>query len=227
MASRPLTIRVSDDLVQRIDAITDNRNRWIVEVLTEALGVHDRAKPLTKEEKRDILRGAKTINDVLTEAILSEAVQRKEFLKTLSDQEFAKLVAGRVPKETTEASDLEADVLSLQSCLRKMPSMHDITNDVSLLKGRLKEVGKELRALRMKVKAAGPQENDEFAQEVFRSAADMVSDWIARGAWPGFGDGGGITPKAYEMIAREARKVVERYYRRSMVTEYRVGGVVK
>lgn len=224
MATQVIHVRVPDEVVARIDAITDNRSNWIAEVVHNALGVHEKAKPLTANEKKEILRGAKTINDVLTEAILSEAVQRKEFLKTLTDSEFAKLVAGRVPKETTEASDLEADVLSLQSCLKKMPSIHDVSSDISALKGRLKQVGKELRALRMKIKAEGPQENDAFAQEVFRSAADMVADWIARGAWPGFGDGGGITPKAYEMISREARKVVEKYYRRSMITDYGTNG---
>ena len=114
--SATITIRLSVDLLERVDASCNgNRNKYIVEAVKEKLNpVKADAFELTEREQRQVVKDAKSLADVMQDLILQETSRRRNFLESMTDEDFAKLVASRLPKEQQSDGDLEANVLSLR-----------------------------------------------------------------------------------------------------------------
>ena len=207
-----LTIRVSPELIERLKAATDNRNKFILEAIEEKLN------PVKlPAEQKNAIRGAKTLTDVMQDLILQEAQRRQNFLSRMDDETFAKLVAGRLPKEQQDAGEIEADVLSLRACLDQLPETADLSDELKKVKGELFKTQRE-RDLNQALLSHGANkiELGELMELVYRSAVEYACDLIARRELPGFGDGGGLTAQAYEEIAADVKKELERLeiYRR-------------
>ncbi len=212
-----LTIRVSPDLITRIKAATDNRNKFILEAIEEKLNPVHLPAELTPTEQKNAIRGAKTLTDVMQDLILQEAQRRQNFLSRMDDETFAKLVAGRLPKEQQDAGEVEADVLSLRACLDQLPDVSDLSDELKKVKGELFKAERE-RDLNRQLLAHGENkvELGELMELVYRSAVEYAADLIARRELPGFGDGGGLTPQAYAEIAADVKAELDRLliYRR-------------
>ena len=110
----PIAVRMSEELVKQIDVVADNRARFIIEAVRYKLDPESFDSPdLTDKEKRDVLRGAKNLSEVMSEALLNETKRRKNFLASMSNEELARLISVRLPKEVDGSANLEADILSL------------------------------------------------------------------------------------------------------------------
>lgn len=212
-----LTIRVTPELLERLKAATDNRNKFILEAIEEKLNPVKLPAELTPTEQKNAIRGAKTLTDVMQDLILQEAQRRQNFLSRMDDETFAKLVAGRLPKEQQDASEVEADVLSLRACLDQLPDTSDLSDELKKVKGELFKTQRE-RDLNKALLEHGANkiELGELMELAYRSAVEYAADLIARRELPGFGDGGGLTPQAYEEIAAEVKKELDllQIYRR-------------
>lgn len=206
-----ISIRVSEDLAERLKKATDNRNVFIVEAIEEKLSPPAPPVELTDTEKRNALKGAKNISDVLQDLILQEAARRKNFLGKMGDDDFARLVVSRLPKEAAADAELEESVLSLKQCLAGLPEVPDITAELTKVKGQLYKTELE-RDFNLKLLAhsQGNAELGELMKLVYEGAVSYVVDLVARKNLPGFGDGGGITDAAYAKIAEEVRGELEK-----------------
>lgn len=206
-----VSIRISEDLSERLKKATDNKNGFIVEAIEEKLAPPAAPVELTDTEKRNALKGAKNISDVLQDLILQEAARRKNFLDTMDDESFARLVVSRLPKEAAADAELEENVLSLKTCLAGLPEVPDITAELTKVKGLLHKTELE-RDFNLKLLAhsQGKAELVELMKLVYEGAVSYVVDLVARKNLPGFGDGGGITDAAYAKIAEEVRGELEK-----------------
>ena len=205
-----VSLRMEPELVERISAATDNRNRFIIEAVKEKLNPVRLDDALTDREKTAAIKGAKNISDLMQDLILQEAARRKNFLNRIDDETFAKLVASRLPKESSGDDDMEKNVLSLRSCLDRMPAVADLTAELAKLKGQLYKAEKE-RDLNLTLlrHADGKAELAELMKLCFNSAVAYAVDLVARNNLPGFGDGGGISELAYSETAEIVRKALE------------------
>jgi len=204
-----ITIRVPVELVDRIKAVSDNRNAFVIEAIKEKLNPVRQEAELTDSEKRAALKGAKNLSDVMQDLILQEAARRKNFLDKMDDETFAKLVASRLPKENADNSDMEKNVLTLQACLDMLPAVEDIAAELNRVKGELFKAERE-RDMNLALLRHGKEQVTlaELMTEVYRGAAEYAVNMIARRNLPGFGDGGGLTDKAYADIAEEVRSAL-------------------
>jgi len=206
-----ISIRVSEDLAERLKKATDNKNGFIVEAIEEKLSPPAPPVELTDTEKRNALKGAKNILDMWEDLILQEASKRKNFLSNIGNEDFAKLVIARLPKAAATDAELEENVLSLKTCLAGLPEVPDITDELTKVKGLLHKTELE-RDFNLKLLAhsKGAAELGELMKLVYEGAVSYVVDLVARKNLPGFGDGGGITDAAYAKIAAEVLEELEK-----------------
>ena len=81
--------------------------------------------------------------------------------------------------------------------------MPDLTAELNRVRGLLFKAEHE-RDMNLKILEHSKNrcELAELMKSIWKGAVEYACDLIARGNFPGFGDGGGITDKAYSDIAR-------------------------
>lgn len=216
MKTFTISVRITEELQERLKG-EPNRNKFIVEAIKEKLALGK--TELSEPEKKMALKGAKNLNDVMQELILQEAARRKNFLEQIDNETFAKLVASRLPKEDRTDGELEADVLSLKSCLERMPEIPDLTQELNRVKGDLFKAERERDLNKALLEhGKGAKELGELMGLVYRSAVEYAVDLVARRNLPGFGDGRGISDRGYADIAELVKDELEKLevYRRKV-----------
>lgn len=211
MVRKSKSFRVSDELLARIDEQSSNRTGFVIDAIKEKLARIENGGVEAKvvaEPNAGVVDG----NAQLTfqKALLAEAKRRPDFLSKLDNDTFAKLFASRLPKDAQTDGELEADVLSLKSCLERMPSMPDLTADLNRVRGLLCKAEHE-RDMNLKILEHNKNKCElaELMKFIWKGAVEYVSEMVARGNLPGFGDGRGITEKAYSEISRKVEGMLE------------------
>ena len=221
MKGTVISLRLSAELLKKIDAVSENRNGFIKEAILEKLSPkpavvsseeEDSAgsAEFTKPEKRTMLKETKNLSDLLHEAMLDRFQREKDILDSMTREDFLKLVAGRLPKESVIDDEIDREVLSLRECLSQLPSIPDITHELNKVKGELFKVKAErdLNIDLLKYSQSGLSAG-EFAGRLFRRVVEYVANLAARNSIPGLGDGGGLTEKGYAAISEVVRREVE------------------
>lgn len=221
MKGTVISLRLSAELLKKIDAVSENRNGFIKEAILEKLSPkpavvsseeEDSAvsAEFTKPEKRAMLKETKNLSDILHEAMLDRLRREKDILDSMTREDFLKLVAGRLPKESVIDDEIDREVLSLRECLGQLPSIPDITHELNKVKGELFKVKAE-RDLNIDLLkySQGSLPAGEFAGRLFRRVVEYVANLAARNSIPGLGDGGGLTEKGYAAISEVVRREVE------------------
>lgn len=208
----PIAVRMTESMVKEIDAVADNRARFIIEAVKYKLDPESfESSDLTDKEKRDVLKGAKNLHEVMSDAILKEAQKRKNFLATMSNEDFAKLVSARLPKEVDGNADLEADVLSLQKCIGNLPSMQDITEELNNAKLEHARLESKLKTAKSILNHVQHKETfQELVENIYRYVIEYTVEMVSRNALPGIGDGGGLSEQGYRDIAARVRTDLEK-----------------
>jgi hypothetical protein len=208
----PIAVRMSEEMVKEIDAIADNRARFIIDAVKYKLDPESfESADLTDREKKDVLKGAKNLHEMMSEALLKEAQRRKNFLASMSNEDLAKLVASRLPKEIDNNADLEGDILSLQKCISALPGMSDITGELNQIKlehSRLESKYKTMKSILNHVQHK--ETFQELVENIYRYVIEYTVEMVARNALPGIGDGGGLTDAGYSEIASRVRSDLEK-----------------
>jgi hypothetical protein len=208
----PVAVRMTEQMIKEIDAVADNRARFIIDAVRYKLDPESfEGSDLTDKEKKDVLKGAKNLHEIMSEALLHEAQRRKNFLAGMSNEDLAKLMSARLPKEIDGNSDLEGDVLSLQKCIAALPGMADITDELNRVKLEYAKLESKYRTARKLLNHV--QHKDTFMElmdGVYRYCIEYVCEMVVRNALPGMGDGGGLTPAAYEAISERVRADLEK-----------------
>jgi hypothetical protein len=208
----PIAVRMSEEMVKEIDAIADNRARFIIDAVKYKLDPESfESSDLTDREKKDVLKGAKNLHEMMSEALLKEAQRRKNFLASMSNEDLAKLVASRLPKEIDNNADLEGDILSLQKCISALPGMEDMTDELNRIKlehSRLESKYKTMKSILNHVQHK--ETFQELVENIYRYVIEYTVEMVARNALPGIGDGGGLTDAGYSEIASRVRSDLEK-----------------
>ena len=212
MKSKVISERLPLELLEKIDELTANRNGFIQEAVAAKLkGVEAiPVKELTDMEKREVLKEGKGLSELLHDAMLKRLQQESDLLNDMPKEEFLKLVAGRLPKEENTDAGLERDVLSLRACLAGMPDMADVTKELNRVKGELFKAEHE-RDLNLALLRHGENKATlgELMSVVYRGAVEYTVELVARNALPGMGEGGGLTERGYDEIARTVKKEMD------------------
>lgn len=208
----PIAVRMTEQMVKEIDAVTDNRARFIIDAVRYKLDPESfEGSDLTDKEKRDVIKGAKNLHEILSEALLHEAQRRKNFLAGMSNEDLAKLISARLPKDLDGQSDLEGDVLSLQKCIALLPGMADVTEELNRVKGEYAKLEARWKTAKHLLNHVQHKETFmELMEGIYRNLIEYVVEMVARNALPGMGDGGGLTDAAYAEIANRVRHDLEK-----------------
>ena len=67
--TKTVTIRLNADLLERIDAVADNRSKFFCEAAMEKLNPVKLDAELTDQEKRNVIKGAKNLSDMMQDLI--------------------------------------------------------------------------------------------------------------------------------------------------------------
>ncbi len=205
MVKKTKSFRISEELLAHIDEHSTNRTAFVVDAIKEKLA---RIENGGKDADVVAAPNAGVVDDNMTmlfqKELMAEARRRPNFLHSLDSETFAKLLASKVSKDSQPDGELEAEVLSLRSCLERMPSIQDLTADLNRVRGLLFKAEHE-RDMNLKILEHNKNKCDlaELMKYIFKSAVEYARELVARGNRPGFGDGGGITDKAYEDISRK------------------------
>lgn len=212
MKGTVISIRIPSDLLERLDAATQNRAAFIKEAIEQKLNPALPTDPdLSCTEKRKLLKDAKTLNDYMKDAMLRRFQKEGEILLDgMPRDEFLKLVAGRLPKESIGDSELEQEVLSLRKCLEEMPGIEDITRELNKMKGLLFKTERE-RDLNLQLLKHSQNKATlaELMETIYRGVVEYVVDLVARNSLPGLGEGGGLTDRGYAEISRKVKQELD------------------
>jgi hypothetical protein len=208
----PIAVRMSEEMVKEIDAIADNRARFIIDAVKYKLDPESfESSDLTDREKKDVLKSAKNLHEMMSEALLKEAQRRKNFLASMSNEDLAKLVASRLPKEIDNNADLEGDILSLQKCIGALPSMTDVTDELNKMKLQYSKLESKYKTMKSILNHVQHKETfQELTENIYRYVIEYTLEMIARNALPGIGDGGGLSEQGYRDIAARVRTDLEK-----------------
>ena len=211
MVRKSKSFRVSEELLARIDEHATNRTGFVIDAIKEKLArIENGGKDVevVAEPNSGVVDGNAMM--LFQKELMNEARRRPNFLRGLDSETFAKLFASRLPKDVQSDGELEADALSLRSCLERMPSMPDLTGDLNRVRGLLCKAEHE-RDMNLKILEHNKNkvELGELMKYIFKAAVEYTCDLVARGNLPGFGDGGGITEKAYSDISRKVEGMLE------------------
>jgi hypothetical protein len=208
----PIAVRMSEEMVKEIDAIADNRARFIIDAVKYKLDPESfESADLTDREKKDVLKGAKNLHEMMSEALLKEAQRRKNFLASMSNEDLAKLVASRLPKEIDNNADLEGDILSLQKCISALPGMEDMTDELNRIKLEHSKLESKYKTMKSILNHVQHKETfQELVENIYRYVIEYTVEMVARNALPGIGDGGGLTDAGYAAIAARVKGDLEK-----------------
>lgn len=134
---KQLNFRIEEELLAAFDAKLDGAER--TEVILQLIRDFVQRKPRNEElNAKDRVRIydnevkiSKLVNDF---AIRALKTRDKNVFEGLTDAELAKLVISQLPKPKDVDEDLRKDMVSLQASLEKLPSVEDITGELSRLR---------------------------------------------------------------------------------------------
>jgi hypothetical protein len=205
-----ISVRLSNDLLDRIAATGINRNAFIKEAIEEKLNPVT-MPDLTKAEQKAVIREAKNLNEIMRDAMMQRLQSERNLLRDLPKDEFVQMVVRLLPKENLSGSDLEADVLSLQKCISALPGMEDVTEELNRIKGEYaKLLAKYKTAKRLLNHVQHKETFMDLMDGVYRCLIEYIVEMVARNSLPGFGDGGGLTDAAYVDIAHRVERDFEK-----------------
>jgi hypothetical protein len=205
-------VRMTEEMVKEIDAVADNRARFIIDAVRYKLDPESfEGSDLTDREKKDVLRGAKNLHELMSDALLKEAQRRKNFLASMSNEDLAKLVASRLPKEIDGNADLEADILSLQQCISVLPGMEDVTEELNRMKLEYAKLEAKYKTAKSLLNHVQHKETfAELMEGIYRHLIEYVVEMVVRNALPGMGDGGGLSAVGYAEIGERVKVDLEK-----------------
>ena len=93
-----ISLRLPVDLVERIDNLSKNRTEFIKDAIEEKLNPV-KMPEMTKAEKREVIRDAKSMTDMMRDAIKQRLQQETDLLSDMERGDFISLVARLLPKE--------------------------------------------------------------------------------------------------------------------------------
>lgn len=210
MKTTLISLRLPSELVDRIDNLSKNRTEFI------KLAVEEKLNPvkmpeLSRSEKREIVRDAKSMTDMIRDAIKQRLQQEKDILDDMDRDNFIQLVARFIPKEEVTNADLEQDVLSLRESIASLPGIDDITKELNKTKGELHRVQLE-RDLNLKLLKHSPDRDGlgELMETLYRGVIEYTVGLVARNSLPGVGEGGGLTAKGLFEISQVVKGELEK-----------------
>lgn len=205
-----ISVRLSNDLLDRIAATGVNRNAFIKEAIEEKLNPVTMPE-LNKTEQKAVIREAKNLNEIMRDAMMQRLQTERNLLKDLPKDEFVQMVVRLLPKENLSGSDLEADVLSLQKCIALLPGMEDITEELNRVKLEYSKLAAKYKTAKKLLNHVQHKETFfELMDGIYRCLIEYIVEMVTRNALPGIGDGGGLSEVGYQEVASRVKQDLEK-----------------
>jgi hypothetical protein len=201
-----ISVRLSNDLLDRIAATGVNRNAFIKEAIEEKLNPVTMPE-LSKTEQKAVIREAKNLNEIMRDAMMQRLQTERNLLKDLPKDEFVQMVVRLLPKENLSDSDLEADVLSLQKCIALLPGMDDITEELNRVKLEYSKLAAKYKTAKKLLNHVQHKETFfELMEGIYRCLIEYIVEMVTRNSLPGIGDGGGLSEVGYQEVASRVKQ---------------------
>jgi lysophospholipase L1-like esterase len=205
-----ISVRLSNDLLDRIAATGVNRNAFIKEAIEEKLNPVTMPE-LNKTEQKAVIREAKNLNEIMRDAMMQRLQTERNLLKDLPKDEFVQMVVRLLPKENLGDTDLEGDVLSLQKCINALPGMDDITGELNRVKLEYAKLAAKYKTAKKLLNHVQHKETfEELMDGIYKYLIEYVVEMVSRNSLPGFGDGGGLSAAGYVEISERVKKDLEK-----------------
>lgn len=205
-----ISVRLSNDLLDRIEATGINRNAFIREAIEDKLNPV-RMPELTKTEQKAVIKEAKNLNEIMRDAMMQRLQSERNLLKDLPKDEFVQMVVRLLPKENLGDTDLEGDVLSLQKCIAALPGMEDITEELNRVKNEYAKLDARWKTAKSLLNHVKHKETfAEMMENVYKYLIEYVVEMITRNSLPGIGDGGGLNAAGYNEISMRVKEDLEK-----------------
>lgn len=206
-----ISVRLSNELLDRIASSGMTRNAFIKEAVEEKLRPKIEMPELTKSEQKAVIKEAKTLTDFVHNAMMRRLQQQQDLLDDLPKDEFAQMVVRLLPKESVGDADLEGDVLSLQNCISALPGMSDITEELNRVKLEYAKLLAKYKTAKKLLNHVQHKESfAELMEGIYRHLIEYVVEMVVRNALPGLGDGGGLSAAGYALISERVKVDLEK-----------------
>jgi hypothetical protein len=205
-----ISVRVSNDLLERISATGVQRNAFIISAVEEKLNPV-KMPDLTDAEKKNVVKAGKTLNEMMRDAMMQRFLQERDLLRDMPKDEFAQMVIRLLPKENLDGTDMEADVLSLQKCIALLPGMDDATAELNRVKLEYRKLASKYKTAKHLLNHVQHKESVmELMENIYRSLLEYIVEMVIRNSLPGLGDGGGLSETGYREVADRVKKDFEK-----------------
>lgn len=205
-----ISVRLSNDLLDRIAATGITRNAFIKEAIEEKLNPV-KMPELTKTEQKAVIKEAKNLNEIMRDAMMQRLQSERNLLKDLPKDEFVQMVVRLLPKENLGDTDLEGDVLSLQKSIAALPGMADITEELNRVKLEYAKLAAKYKTAKKLLNHVQHKETfTELMEGIYQHLIEYVVEMVIRNSLPGMGDGGGLTAAGYAAISDRVKADLEK-----------------
>lgn len=205
-----ISVRLPNDLLERITATGIQRNAFIKEAIEEKLNPV-KMPVLTEAEQKSVVKVGKTLNELMRDAMMQRLQQERDLLTDMPKDEFAQMVIRLLPKENLDGTDLEADALSLQKCIALLPGMDDVTEELNRVKLEYRKLAGKYKTAKHLLNHVQHKETVmELMENIYQSLLEYIVEMIIRNSLPGIGDGGGLSEAGYREVADRVKKDFEK-----------------
>ena len=205
-----ISVRLSNDLLDRIAATGITRNAFIKEAIEEKLNPV-RMPELTKTEQKAVIKETKNLSEIMRDAMMQRLQSERNLLKDLPKDEFVQMVVRLLPKENLGDTDLESDVLSLQKCIAALPGMADVTEELNRVKLEYAKLAAKYKTAKRLLNHVQHKESFfELMEGVYQELLGYIVEMIARNALPGIGDGGGLSASGLREVSDRVKRDFEK-----------------
>lgn len=205
-----ISVRLSNDLLDRIAATGITRNAFIKEAIEEKLNPV-KMPELTKTEQKAVIKEAKNLNEIMRDAMMQRLQSERNLLKDLPKDEFVQMVVRLLPKENLGDTDLEGDVLSLQKSIAALPGMADITEELNRVKLEYAKLAAKYKTAKKLLNHVQHKETfAELMEGIYQHLIEYVVEMVIRNSLPGMGAGGGLTAAGYAAISDRVKADLEK-----------------
>lgn len=216
--TRSLSLRLSPELHSRLlsacgtGSVSGFVKKAIEERLSRVSGVgvsRPRSRPVSSDSTSQSSAGRSVLDTV--GAFIRD---NPDWLGKIPEDKQAQIISTIGLKLAQQSSDVDSDVLSLKSSISSLPSVSDLTQELSVLRGHLFKMSRERDlAVAMLQNCRDSSERKAFFLLLLEGVVEIIWQWIARNSVPGIGSGGGLTESGREACAEEASKWIEKNIR--------------
>lgn len=208
-------MRIPEKLYQRLQEVSNGGSvsSWITRAIEDRLENRPVVVTgtLTAKQQQGVVNAQVQAGRTVIETVNDFIASNPDWFAKLPEDQQGKIISAIGLKLAQRSDGTDAGTVSLRDSLLGLDQVEDITKELSRVKGLLFKSERERDiALQVCHHCRDKAEKEAFVELAWEGWTEICWQWLVRNSLPGIGDGGGLTDRGREAVAKEALAWLEK-----------------